>query len=549
MTDGIAISKLTLDGIDFLVYDFAGQAEYVHTHSLFFEGEKSLFLVVYRRDSDKAAQRDFDSFLDMINNCAPNTDIILATTFVDDDDTSKGRLTEDEIHEIKMRNPQSRITYVIPLDSKTGTGIEDLKDQLVTSATAIPNIEREIPNSFDFLQDQLDLFADQNIFSISSEEFHSLAVEKVGMSEDIALLAVQLFCEWGSLHRLSNDDLVLKPQQLADVLACVFTKDAEKLSHIGDLLEGLLMHDSKTLGTIWGTYDYDSRLWNPDDDNNKGKDPPFLELLHLSGLAYPLFDENGKAIAASLVSALLPEYPFGFNPTRIVNDDSLVEFFLTNKISIDIHSTLVLKFVSRLPLTFFSQLQVRLRFLQTLNGSWRNGCFLQMSTNSSTSNKIIEDSFAIILCDNETRDIKIITAGSSTRIRSVVLEEVLKLKEEKYKASLYWESLSCNGVTWDAEKINYFIETNGYLTAPQVPKESIERPISTIAVSPNVKSPQLDDKDIFLNYKELSLLDKLVDRYKVIDDDNEEEINVLQISIQRQIIKCASELADIMVNN
>jgi tRNA C32,U32 (ribose-2'-O)-methylase TrmJ len=49
-----------------------------------------------------------------------------------------------------------------------------------------------------------------------------------------------LFCEWGFLHRLSNDDLVLRPEQLAQVLACVITQKEEKRSRLGHLSEGLL---------------------------------------------------------------------------------------------------------------------------------------------------------------------------------------------------------------------------------------------------------------------------------------------------------------------
>jgi hypothetical protein len=49
-----------------------------------------------------------------------------------------------------------------------------------------------------------------------------------------AQTAKELFCHWGMLFELSNGDLVLNPQQLADVLACVFTKDAGKVAKMGE---------------------------------------------------------------------------------------------------------------------------------------------------------------------------------------------------------------------------------------------------------------------------------------------------------------------------
>ena len=89
MTDGIAMSELKVDEIEFRVYDFAGQKEYMHTHKLFFN-DNAVFLVVYRPDSKEEEKRDFDVFLEMVYDCAPNAQILLVTTFADGD-TSKGQ--------------------------------------------------------------------------------------------------------------------------------------------------------------------------------------------------------------------------------------------------------------------------------------------------------------------------------------------------------------------------------------------------------------------------------------------------------------------------
>jgi hypothetical protein len=91
MTDGIAMSKVSFDGVDFVVYDFAGQIEYVHTHRLFFGGGSkasaaSVYLAVYRPDFEvEVQQRSLDEFLGMVYACAPDARIVLALTFADED--------------------------------------------------------------------------------------------------------------------------------------------------------------------------------------------------------------------------------------------------------------------------------------------------------------------------------------------------------------------------------------------------------------------------------------------------------------------------------
>ena len=123
--------------------------------------------------------------------------------------------------------------------------------------------------------------------------------------------------------------------------------------------------------------------------------PAFLQLLHASGLAFELFSSSGHSLNMSMVPALLPEYPHRFPSLSLSPSPSLSTGSGSGSGSVDLltrlelfyfsslpstlkkHPRVEVRFSSKLPAPFFPQLQVRLRDLATINGSWRSGCFLQ----------------------------------------------------------------------------------------------------------------------------------------------------------------------------
>ena len=213
MTDGIAMSELRVDEIEFRVYDFAGQKEYMHTHRLFFQEDTAVFIAVYRPDSTEDDRRDLELFLEMVYDCAPSAEVILVTTFADGDSSVRQRaLSDDEIKTIRDRNPHTNIVKVIAVDCRTGRGTDDVKLALRDVALRLPKIRNEIPNSFNSLEMLLKSLTNKNDpkFSISNAEFFLLATEQVKMKDDIASLAHDLFCSWGIVHQLSNGDVVLQ---------------------------------------------------------------------------------------------------------------------------------------------------------------------------------------------------------------------------------------------------------------------------------------------------------------------------------------------------
>ena len=80
-------------------------------------------------------------------------------------------------------------------------------------------------------------------------------------------------------------------------------------------------------------------------------------MLHSSGLAYQLYDGTGASLKVSIIPALLPLYPSGFDSRLPVNEQTLKDFFCDGT-STTISSTVVVKFTPVTAVSFFSQLQV-----------------------------------------------------------------------------------------------------------------------------------------------------------------------------------------------
>jgi small GTP-binding protein len=431
ITDGIEMSHIPIGGIDFTVLDFAGQKDYAHTHSIFFKNDAIYLALLMPRSG--SSHIDLDNFLQMVNDFAPTAPIILITTRADE-----VRLSTDE--EAILRINHSRIIAVMPVDSKSGTGIEELEHLLTKVALEQPGTTRRVPKLFFNFEDILAKFVAQNIFSLTDKEFLTIGVEQIKLSLDSANLARDLFKMWGLVKVLYNGDVVLNPQKLADVLACVISMKPETLNRIGSAREGLLRHDEESLCAIWG--EYDRRLWSCEEG---GGTSSFIELLHQSGLAYPLYDPCGKLVGMSLIIAMLPERPDG-HPLSDVTEASLYKLFLdpdsTHQGSLKIECT-------QLPSTFIGQLQVKTRFYAMIGGAWKHGCVLVVK------DKIGKDSYAIVY--EVGNHLMVLSAGSDNSARSVALLNIISLISERFPTlkinDLALTHNKCRGRTWYRDEL------------------------------------------------------------------------------------------------
>ena len=446
MTHGINMTKTTIGDIDFLLLDFAGQEEYLYTHSLFFD-DAAIFLAVH--NGRTSSLDPLEMGLDMIKCCASSATIIVATTRRDDGG-GNCELSDDKKQYLTQKYPN--IKSIIAVDSMTGYGIEELKRYLSDIDTSIiPSFK--IPNSYYILQDQLQKLSDQTIFSITQEEALQLA-KRVNIDTEVAKTAISMFLSWGTLFRLSNGDLVLAPQQLADVMACVF-KTSSALDGTGSVKDGILSHNNKCLHSIWGDKFKDNKsLWSWQksvDGEVPEEEPPFLHLLYIANLAYRLYDENGESLKASLIPAKLsvvPDSKIGIIP---INDADLPPYilkvqkkFLPNTPASLLQQCLTLRLLDseNLPKVFFARLQVALQRLTIKGASWRHGLIMQGGNG---------ESYIILM---ERKNSIIIHSIGKAKFLSEALLGIKKLNIEF--GSLKWKdlTLSSEGDCWDLSKLS-----------------------------------------------------------------------------------------------
>lgn len=457
MTNGIDISEIKLNTQDnkevtFTAFDFAGQEDYIHTHALFFQKD-SIFLVLHKHDGinpDNIAktERELENFLRMIESCAINVRVVFTLTHCEDK-----KMCWDKERMKKLIDDHPKLSFVIEptgkpfeIDSKSGAGIDNLKKTILKEAMRNEKVKTKVPSSFFELKEAL---GKENRFSITESEFNRVA--KTFLAEDMIRLALDLFISWGIVYILSNKDIVLKPQKLADVLSCLFTKEDTTLAQLRSYISlwaGYLKHDSVILDAIWGKrnkdgqYEYPRELWSP----TKGKSTPFLDILHESGLAYPIYDSNGTPLDCSVVPAMLPSSPTKFgNFLSMKEKDMFQALFSKDDICEYIHPTIDISFHPCLPPTLIGQLQSRVSYLALNGGAWRFGCSLQF--NDAKSGAI----FFLSPTDDST--IRLVSGGSDsskTDARDAVVLAIHNLIKDKF------DSLVCT-----VDEVNETVEKSG----------------------------------------------------------------------------------------
>jgi GTPase SAR1 family protein len=442
-TDGIVISDIEIGQVSCTVMDFAGQEQYLYTHRLFFEDE-AMFLVLHNPES--GAEKALEMYLDMVRNCAPSAPVLLVLSRADD-----CRADVEYIEQLRSSYPQ--IADTVAIDSRSGYGIEELKslvDRVV--AERLPASIKEVPKSYELIRALIVKLSDENCFSLSLQEFCRLVQSEANISDPKLIdLALHLFCRWGFVYRLLGNEIVLRPQVLADVLACVFTTKPETLARMGDdAREGVLRHDNSVFETIWGSFS--PHLWKLSSALHSPK-PSFLDLLYRAGLAYELFDPSGKPLGASLVPALLPERPVGFRSlSSVVTVESLTGRFLPE--GVVMHTALSLS-CSLMPPSFIASLQVELRSLATLGGVWKRGGVYKITSSS-------EISYCILFLKNEC-SLELISAGDNTAARSVAVDAISKLLAGDFRSLQFTMEVSFEDSSWKDKAVREAIRSPGYI--------------------------------------------------------------------------------------
>ena len=398
MTDGIEIKNLYIGPVRFTVRDFAGQQVYTHTHSLFFK-EDALYLAVFNPRVENNIEA-LSQFLHMIKDKAPNAKVALATTLCDEVEIEPF-MSQQLIERFPTLLAQKRF---FPVDSKSGNGFTKLKEFLLKKASRRPGCTVPVPLRTSLIMDRIASLANisKTTFAVSENEINNLNPSIF----DREIVLKSLIDDFGILYKLSNGQYLIRPQDHADILACVVTKvQCEETSKEN----GILNHNEENLSKIWGNRFQPKNLWY-----TEGALSPFLRLLHDSGLAYESFDTRGEPQNKSIVPCMLGAGPKDFHKdTENVMD--LMTHFFPDKAEGVLEKLEV--FFSFLPITFFAQLLSRLQAMAVTDGVWRHGAVFSAGV-----------SYALLMERKGSLEIALI--GSNRSVRSMILIEIMKLKDK-----------------------------------------------------------------------------------------------------------------------
>lgn len=279
-TEGIEISKWkilantsTSDEILLNIWDFGGQEIYHSTHQ-FFLTKRSIYLLVWNARKSK----DYDHveyWLHTIAAFGGNSPILIVLSKCNErrDDLNMKYLTE------KFKN----IRGSVDIDSKDGTGIEQLKKMITSEAWNLPHMRTEWPSTWLKIRKILE---DSNNNWISNDEYFQICLSNGIDQNDVDLLDRYLH-DLGIIihfadHMSLKNMVILKPEWATEAVYKIL--DTKSVRNRG----GVLKHIE--LSKIWDKNNYPETIY-----------PQLLTLLEKFELAYEL-----PGCDSHLVPELLP---------------------------------------------------------------------------------------------------------------------------------------------------------------------------------------------------------------------------------------------------
>jgi internalin A len=271
-TRGIEVDTLTLphptlpdQSLQLNIWDFGGQDIYRATHQ-FFLTKQALYLVVWnalaRREQD-----GLDYWLNTIRMLAPDSPVILVETYSDE------HIADLSIMRYQADYPQ--IVQVVQVSSKTGAGVDELRQVVAKHAVLLPLVGQ--PWLTSWIEVEQELLARSEHY-IDKDTYIDLCVEK-GIRSSIAHGTLGSY-----LHDLGkilyfrddptlNDVVILKPNWVARAISLVL-EDKGIRDRSGILVE-------TDLPRIWDVdeygHPYDPALY-----------PLFLRLMERFDLCYQI---------------------------------------------------------------------------------------------------------------------------------------------------------------------------------------------------------------------------------------------------------------------
>jgi GTPase SAR1 family protein len=464
-TDGISMKEWTIlpppaassgdgDGSEDLnvclsLWDFGGQEVYLNSHPLLFS-DQTLYLLVWNPRSGSNV-RQLEEYVLNIRSRAKAAPIMLITTHSSE---VGGRESERSLRELKKKYNCLEQHHAI--DSRTGEGIEELKSSVIRLVTReLVGFSRVlVPHWYSVLESRVREESSRRVFSMSQAQFLSLCSsvwpslssppERSSISSILYQFmptentewdslsrmktVLDLFHHWGVVFVLPNQlqsgggvgegdggDIVLAPQQLANVLKCVITCNSETMRSSSNhqlFKDGILVHDR--VGLVWS--EYEARLHHK-----------FLCLLNQVELAYDMFDSRGEPLGCSLVPSLLPEPDLDLLEEGEVRARLLCE---ESRVRIDMicRGVVKIKFDSLLS-NFFPKLLVRLRVMSSVADCSRRHCVVRVA--HQVRGVLLGWSVACVV-DDASSGLLVYPGGCSFDATTVVHQAIRGLLDESF---------------------------------------------------------------------------------------------------------------------
>ena len=515
MTDGIDIYRMVVNvtegEVQFTFLDFAGQQVFLHMHKLFFNSHYIYLALVALQNTRQCSNdneiNELKVFLQIVADCTTNSTVILVP--------SRAGITNlDPDDEDQMKSEYALIRETVPVDAKEKIGFQKLQQKLVEYVLKNPLTTKKIPRVYNKLEEMFNELAIGSDFSLTKDELIECSkIRRIDLGGIDFDLAIDIFSYWGYIHNLGNGHIVLRSQELFDVLACLVTENRETAACIGKAAEGILSHE--------GSQGYSEELYLPTDEEKatevtKFSIPPFLKLLYDSGIAYPLFDNKGTSLHKSLVPAMLHDECETLKNVPRDSSSLFCAFFpdpdspLGTKIDVEI---LKMKF-KLLPSYFLALLQVRLQFMAVIGGNWKKGCALLPPRAVGDDKKSFEEGTVLYNPDDDPNTLLLVISGKVRLTRSIVLLELTRLMKEDFnKMNLSEWSLShtSSSQSWNQEQIkkNLIID-NTYIS---LNTSNVRIPIQILRVLVN-QSDNFSETELSTSFKDLDLLRYLPSEFK-----------------------------------
>ena len=282
--------------ITFNGWDFGGQNIYRHTHQLFFTAP-AVYLAVWnpRRGPEQCC---VDEWIKMVRQRAYDESrpddrphILVVATHGGPNERSAHideQLLRDEFGDL--------IAGFHHVDSKTGYGLDELKQAIAREAAAIPSVGRSVPKSWKNLLDALQKRSRKNPYITYKQFLGVCGRQKI--KADLAGTYAAILNELGYLICYQNDEVlqdtvILKPEYISKAISYVLEDQVAKDQN------GLVRHDR--LSEIWDDLARDERDRYPAELHRI-----FLRLMDRFDLSYQVVMPNENDPATSLVSQLVP---------------------------------------------------------------------------------------------------------------------------------------------------------------------------------------------------------------------------------------------------